>query len=75
MNSNLTTNMGNIIGGRIRQKLAAAIMDNQNSQDLKIINVRAGWQQRYGAMQLVDVVPNQFAIFGGWSSLGGTVGA
>lgn len=73
MKSNLNSNTGNILGGRINNKITGAMDNARTSQDLSIINMRAGWQQRFGALQMVSVVPNSYALFGGWSGSSTTV--
>jgi len=74
MSSNSSINMGNILSNRIRQGQKDAVNSNESSEHKKIANLRAGWQQRYGAMQLINVVPNQYAMFGGWANGSTTVG-
>jgi hypothetical protein len=74
MSFNSAQNMGNILSRRINKGITSAVNGSSNSQDLSIRNVRAGWQQRYGAMQLEDVVPNPYALFGGWSGASSTAG-
>ncbi len=71
MSSNAAQNMGNILGSRIKAGIRGGA--NPTSADIAIANVRAGWQQRYGAMQLEDVIPNNYALFGGWSGSSTTV--
>lgn len=74
MSSNTSTNMGNILGRRINNSMKSITDNNRTSQDISIQNIRGGWQQRYGAMQLEDVIPNAYALFGGWSGSSTTVG-
>ena len=73
MSFNSSANMGNILGSRIKKGLRDATTDAQTSDDFSIANVRAGWQQRYGALQMEDVVPHPYALFGGWSGSSTTV--
>ena len=74
MSNNAASNMGSILGRRISGGLREATMNAKTTQDLSIANIRAGWQQRFGALQMEDVVPNPYALFGGWSGSGTTVG-
>lgn len=67
-------NMGSILGRRIQEGVTSAINNSQNSRDLAIENIRGGWQQRYGALQLENTLPNSYALFGGWSGSSNTVG-
>lgn len=74
MRNNQNINMGNMLGRRIKDSITSAVNNTKTSEDLSIMNLRSGWQQRYGAMQMESVLPNQYALFGGWSSSSTTVG-
>lgn len=73
MSSNAAQNMGSILGSRINNSVRSAQNNSRTSGDIAIANVRAGWQQRYGAMQMENVIPNNYALFGGWSGSSNTV--
>ncbi|GAF73961.1 unnamed protein product [marine sediment metagenome] len=74
MGVNTPKNSASILGRRIRQKLETATNNAKTQDDLAIPNIRAGFQQRYGALQMEDVVPNAYALFGSWSGSSTTVG-
>jgi hypothetical protein len=74
MSSNSSSNMGSILGSRINKGIRESTLNGKTTQDLSIASTRAGWQQRFGAMQLEDVIPNAYALFGGWSGSSTTVG-
>ena len=74
MSSNASLNIGSVLSSRINSGISGALVDSKTSQDLLISNARAGWQQRYGAMQLENMIPNAYALFGGWSQSSKTVG-
>ena len=74
MSFNASSNMGGILGSRINSGLREATMNAKTNDDLSIANIRAGWQQRFGAMQMENVIPNAYALFGGWSGSSTTVG-
>ena len=73
MNFNEPSNVGNILGRRINQSIRSMRDNLQTSEDLSIGKTRAGWQQRYGAIQMEEVLPNSYALFGGWSGSSTTV--
>ena len=74
MGINNSQNSASILGRRIRNGLMQATNNAKTQEDLAIPNVRAGLQQRYGAMQLESYVPNAYALFGSWSGSSTTVG-
>ena len=67
MSFNSAKNMGDILGSRIKNSIKSVQNNARTNQDIAIINTRAGWQQRYGAMQMENILPNNYALFGGWS--------
>ena len=73
MNFNESSNVGSILGRKINQSIRSARDNVLTADDLSITQTRAGWQQRYGAMQMENVLPNSYALFGGWSGSSTTV--
>ena len=74
MKNNQNTNMGNMLGRRMKDSMTSIANNGKTSEDLSIMSVRGGLQQRYGAMQLEAMIPNQYALFGTWSNSSTTVG-
>lgn len=74
MSSNLTTNMGSVLGSRIGREIRGATANSQTSTDVSIANTRAGFQQKFGGMQMASFGRHQYALFGSWSNSSFTVG-
>ena len=69
MNNNVGVNIGNGLASRIEKQLTAATNDALTFEDRSVRNVRAGWQQRYGARHTEDLNSASLAQFGSvWSS-------
>jgi hypothetical protein len=73
MSFNTASNAGSSFGRRISRNLENVMDASSTAHDRSIMNVRADMQQRYGAMQMMDVYPNQYAMFGSWANSSTTV--
>ena len=74
MSGKSSSNMGSILGSRINKEIQSATANAKTTRDLSVANIRAGWQQRFGAMQMEDMIPNAYALFGGWPGNSNIVG-
>jgi hypothetical protein len=62
-------NVGDAVAARIEHAITSAANDASMFQDNASQNVRAGWQQRYGGIQMENVVDDDYAMFGSvWNS-------
>jgi len=69
MSRDYERNVGDAVAARIERALTSATNDARMFQDNASQNVRAGWQQRYGGLQMENVVDNDYAMFGSvWNS-------
>jgi len=69
MDTNLGLNIGSAVASRIKKQLDNTIGGAATFGDNSLRNVRAGWQQRYGALHTEGFDSDDYMLFGSvWNS-------